>query len=121
MSCIPSIESILLEIHQSFGLGSFTTKQKSSFAQLKRPLEKHRAQFRDIFDEIIQILEITDSSQYMNIISDIGHFISFQKDLEQSVWTFNANSKQILWQLLSHSYAPGIARNLAIWDIEESV
>jgi ferritin len=121
MSCIPSIESILLEIHQSFGLGSFTTKQKSSFAQLKRPLEKHRAQFRDIFDEITQLLEITDSSQYMNIISDIGHFISFQKDLEQSVWTFNANSKQILWQLLSHSYAPGIARNLAIWDIEESV
>jgi hypothetical protein len=55
MSCIPSIESILLEIHQSFGLGSFTTKQKSSFAQLKRPLEKHRAQFRDIFDEITQL------------------------------------------------------------------
>jgi len=121
MSCIPSIESILLEIHQSFGLGSFTTKQKSTFARLKRPLDIHRAQFRDIFDEITQILEITDSSQYMNIISDIGHFISFQKDLEQSVWTFNANSKQILWQLLSHSYAPGIARNLAIWDIEESV
>ncbi len=121
MSCIPSIESILLEIHQSFGLGSFTTKQKSSFARLKRPLEKHRAQFRNIFDEITQILEITDSSQYMNIITDIGHFISFQKDLEQSVWTFNANSKQILWQLLSHSYAPGIARNLAIWNIEESV
>ena len=121
MSCIPSIESILLEIHQSFGLGSFTTKQKSSFARLKRPLEKHRAQFRDIFDEITQILEITDSSQYINIITDIRHFISFQKDLEQGIWTFNANSKQILWQLLSHSYAPGIARQLAIWNIEENV
>lgn len=121
MSCIPTIESILLEIHQSFGLGSFTTKQKSSFATLKRPIDKHREQFRKIFDEIVQILEITDSSQYMNIIADLEHFISFQKDLEQSVWTFNANSKQILWQLLSHSYAPGIARMLAIWNIEESV
>lgn len=121
MSSIPSIESILLEIHQSFGLGSFTTKQKSSFARLKRPLEKHRAQFREIFDEIAQILEITDSSQYMNIITDLAHFISFQKDLEQSTWTFNANNKQILWQLLSHSYAPGIARQIAIWNIEENV
>ena len=120
MNAIPSIESILLQVHQSFELPPYTSKQKASFAQLKRPLNKHYEQLNEILDGIYRALEIhNDESSCADLSNHIVNFALFQKALELKTWTFNADAKQVIWQLVSHSYVPGIARFMAFWNLDD--
>lgn len=120
MSCIPSIESILLQVHQSLELPPYTSNQKTAFSKLKRPLDKHHEQFIEIIDGIFRSLEIHKDAQACNDLTyNIENFAQFQKELELKTWTFNADIKQVIWQLISHSYIPGIARFMAYWNLED--
>ncbi|WP_371374884.1 hypothetical protein [Thalassotalea aquiviva] len=122
MSSIPSFESILLQVHQSLELPPYTSKQKSAFAKLKRPLKKHHEQFEEIMDGIFRALEINkDRDACIDLMGNMENFAQFQKELEHKIWTFNANSKQVVWQLVSHSYIPGIARFVANWSFEDII
>ncbi|MEW6984325.1 hypothetical protein AAD001_16850 [Colwelliaceae bacterium 6471] len=120
MNAIPSIESILLQVHQSLELPAYTSKQKASFAQLKRPLKKHYEQLDEILDGIFRALEIhKDELACADLSSHIVNFAFFQKALELKTWTFNAEAKQVIWHLVSHSYIPGIARFMAFWNLDD--
>ncbi|PKG93144.1 hypothetical protein [Paraglaciecola sp. MB-3u-78] len=120
MNAAPSIEAILLQVHQSLELPPYTTKQKASFAQLKRPLNKHYEQLNEILDGIYRALEIhNDESACADLSTHIVNFALFQKALELKTWTFNADAKQVIWQLISHSYVPGIARVMAFWHLDD--
>ncbi|MBB1445299.1 hypothetical protein [Pseudoalteromonas sp. SG43-3] len=120
MNTIPSIESILLQVHQSLELPPYTSKQKASFAQLKRPLSRHFEQMNEILDGIYRALEIhNDESACADLSNHIVNFALFQKALELKTWTFNADAKQVIWQLVSHSYVPGIARFMAFWNLDD--
>lgn len=120
MSCIPSIESIFLQVHQSFELAPYSSKQKAAFANLKRPIKKHHGQFIEIIDSIFRALEIhNDPQACVDLTYNIENFANFQKALELNTWTFSADSKQVIWQLISHSYIPGIARFMANWNLDD--
>lgn len=120
MSCIPSIESIFLQLHQSFELAPYSSKQKAAFANLKRPIKKHHEQFIEIIDSIFRALEIhNDPQACVDLTYNIENFVNFQKALELNTWTFSADSKQVIWQLISHSYIPGIARFMANWNLDD--
>ncbi len=120
MNAIPSIESILLQVHQSLELPAYTSKQKASFSQVKRSLKKHSEQFEEILDGIFRSLEIhKDKSASSDLREDIFKFAAFQKELELNTWTFDAEAKQVIWHMLSHSYIPGIARKVAFWNLED--
>ena len=116
MSTIPSAESIFLNIYQSLELGSFSSKQKNSFIKLKRPIAKHHEQLKEICDAIFKALGL-DSEAISSLTYNLENFVNFQKSLELSIWTYDANTRQIAWQLLSHSYVPGVARFMAFWNI----
>lgn len=119
MSCIPSIESILLQVHQSLELAPYTSNQKTAFSNLKRPLKKHNEQFIEIIDSIFRALEMhNDPQACIDLTYNIENFANFQKKLELNTWTFAADSKQIIWQLISHSYIPGVARAMAYWNLD---
>lgn len=119
MNAVPSIESILLQVHQSLELPAYTSKQKAAFSKLKRPLDKHREQFQEIIDGIFRALDIHDDAQAcIDLSYNIENFANFQKALELKTWTFDASYKQVVWQLVSHSYIPGIARVMAYWNLE---
>ena len=120
MNAIPTFESILLQVHQSLELPAYTSKQKNSFAQLKRPLEKHFEQLDEILDGIFRALEIhNDESASKDLSKNIVNFAQFQKALELNTWTYNADAKQVIWHLVSHSYIPGIARIMAFWNLDD--
>jgi hypothetical protein len=120
MSCIPSIESIFLQVHQSFELAPYSSKQKAAFANLKRPIKTHHEQFIEIIDSIFRVLEIhNDPQACVDLTYNIENFADFQKALELNTWTFSADSKQVIWQLISHSYIPGIARFMANWNLDD--
>lgn len=120
MNCIPSIESIFLQVHQSFELAPYNSKQKAAFANLKRPIKKHHEQFIEIIDSIFRALEIhNDPQACVDLTYNIENFANFQKALELNIWTFSANSQQVIWQLISHSYIPGIARFIANWNLND--
>lgn len=120
MNAIPSIESILLQVHQSLELPAYTSKQKASFAQLKRPLKKHYEQLDEILDGIFRALEIhKDELACADLSNHIVNFALFQKALELKTWTFNAEANQVIWHLVSHSYIPGIARFMAFWNLDD--
>jgi hypothetical protein len=120
MNAIPSIELILLQVYQSLELPAYTSKQKASFAQLKRPLNKHYEQLNEMLDGIYRALEIhKDESACADLSNHIVNFALFQKTLELKTWTFNADAKQVIWQLASHSYIPGIARTIAFWNLDD--
>ena len=120
MSTIPSAESIFLNIYQSLELGSFSSKQKNSFTKLKRPIAKHHEQLKEICDAIFNALGL-DSEAISSLTYNLENFVNFQKRLELSIWTYDANTRQIAWQLLSHSYVPGVARFMAFWNIADTI
>ncbi|WP_299265180.1 hypothetical protein [uncultured Psychrosphaera sp.] len=120
MNAIPSIESILLQVHQSLELPAYTSKQKASFAQMKRPMEKYYEQFDEILDGIYRALEIhKDKSARLDLSTYISNFSRYQKHLELNTWTFNADPEQVVWQLTSHSYISYIARGMAFWNLHD--
>ena len=117
MSTLPTFESILLQVHQSLGCPPYQTTPKRDFASGQKQLSHHIEMADEIFSAIFDALDL-DPSARSDIMHNVMDLANFNKNLELNTWTFAADKRQVLWTLLSHSYAPGIARIAAFWNLE---
>lgn len=120
MSTLPSIESILLQVHQSLGCTPYQTKPKRNFATGQMQLSHHREMAEEVFDAIFDALDM-DPLARADVLKNLMEFGDAYKYLELNIWTFAADQRQVLWQLLGYFYVPGIARRAAFWNLEEAL
>lgn len=118
MPTLPTFESILLEINQSFGGVSFSTDKKRKFSTRRMQEEVYQKMFIDIFEDISSKLKLDNNAKsdiFKNLLS-VNHFY---KLVELNTWTGNATKQQIIWLWLAYIGTPGIARHMAFWNIND--
>lgn len=119
-NALPSIEQYLLLALDCFGVSKFTSHQKKKFATTSTEFKKYTGQLHAVIDDLItELLGSSHDQSSVNLKTDIIGFLLYQFNLKKRVWTGEADSKYVLWQLLTHSYIPGLARAAAIWQLEE--
>lgn len=118
MSALPSVEAIMLEIHQSLGCQSYPTNKKNKFATGQASLASHTAMGGDILKAIFNALGIDPEAQ-QDAICNFMEFGNTYKALELNTWTFAADQRQVLWELLGCFYIPGLARRIGFWSLEQ--
>lgn len=116
MARIPSIEEILLEIHQSLGLKQRASTLKGDFSNLGRSPAKHQEMTEELLDGIFDTLGVGQVAQE-KARHDIERWRSLHKVLELRTWTGPASQQQILWYLLAYAYVPTLAHRLASWEL----
>lgn len=120
MSTLPLPESILLEIHQSLGGLTYQTTKKNKFATAQDSLAAHEAMGLEIVRSIFDALDFDPQAQECAL----GNFMEFAhayKKVELNTWTFDADERQVLWMLLGYFFVPGLARDVAFWNLEEAL
>lgn len=120
MSTLPSFDAILLQVHQSLGCVPYQTKPKRNFATGQMQLSHRREMAEEIFDAIFDALDM-DPLVRADVLKNFMEFGDTYKYLELNTWTFAADQRQVLWQLLGYFYIPGIARRAAFWNLEEAL
>lgn len=120
MATFPSIESALLEVHQSLGLkqGQSDTKRKFSSGQMQ--LLKHQEMGEQVLTGIFDELEL-DARVRSDLLNNLIELGNAYKGLECNAWTFGADSRQILWLALGYFFIPVIARRTAFWNLGGSL
>tara|TARA_R110001599_G_scaffold349587_1_gene578128 strand:+ start:6259 stop:9018 length:2760 start_codon:yes stop_codon:yes gene_type:complete len=116
MAAFPSIETVLMEIHQSLGLKQDQTKIKRKFSTGNMRLAEHTVMGERILREIFDELEFDGQARadFMTNLTELGNAL---KGLECNTWTFRADEEQVLWVLLGYFFIPGIARHTAFWNL----
>ncbi len=111
MAAIPNIETILLSIHQA--LGCPAPKKKRELKDMKRPFEIHQRELKELVDDVLVEAGL-DGSKALDARTNLKAFVHFHKTLEVKTWTFGAEFRQVLWDLLACVYVPGLARHAAL-------
>jgi hypothetical protein len=116
MATFPTIETALLEIHQSLGLkqGQSDTKRKFSSGQMQ--LINHQKMGEQVLWEIFDELELDEQAR-AGFVDDLVNIGNAYKGLVCNTWTFNADQRQVFWLVLGHFFTPGIARHAAFWNL----
>lgn len=120
MSTLPLSEAIMLEIHQSLGDQKFSTKQKRKFATAEGKLTVHNSRVVEILESIFDAFGM-DLSAKEDALKNFLEFAHAYKTVELNTWTFDADSRQILWMLSGYFYMPGLARHVAFWSLEQAL
>ena len=118
MSALPLPEAILLEIHQIIGGQGYPTTKKSKFATGQTSLETHKAMGEEILQAIFDAMDM-DPQARVDALRNLMEFANAYKFLELNTWTFGADQRLILWDLLSHFYVPGLARRVGFWSLAQ--
>jgi hypothetical protein len=118
MAAIPSFQSILLEVHQSLGLKLDSPKDKRKLAQLEKLLAAHIEIMTELIDEIFTALGM-DHSAMGDARFNLLNIGNFNTAVEQSTWTYEADTRQIVWFLAGYSYAPGLGCLVANWNLNQ--
>lgn len=118
MSTLPSIEAILLEIHQSFGGKGYPTTKKNNFATGQTSLATSQAMWLEILEAVFDALNM-DTDARMNASDNFRSFGDEYKLLELNTWTLDADQRQILWAVLAHICVPSLARHVGLWSLEQ--
>lgn len=118
MSTLPLPEAILLEIHQSLGGDGYATNKKNKFATGQNNLESHKAIGQEILQAIFKSLDM-DTQAQLDALDSFMEFANAYKFIELNTWTFGADQRQVLWELLSHFYVPGLARRVGFWSLAQ--
>lgn len=117
MATIPTFEELLLEAHQSLGL-KFEQKDKNKLPRLEKPLTSHLAGVERLLNEIFAALGM-DAAAQRDASANVLEWANYDKSVELETWTFKADRRQVLWQMLGYSYAPALGRRLAFWTLQE--
>ena len=117
MATFPSIETVLMELHQSLGLKQDPPSIKKKFATGTRRLAEHQKMGERILCEIFDDLEL-DGQARADFITNLTELGNAFKGLECNTWTFQADEQQVLWVLLGYFFIPGIARHTAFWNLQ---
>lgn len=115
MAVFPTLESILLEVHQSLGLEGHQTSEKRKFRNLEKRLGKHAERVGELVDEIFSSLGLA-ADEALDLLDDIEESANFLRAVELKVWTLDASERQVLWVVLGYILAPSLGRKVAIWD-----
>jgi hypothetical protein len=118
MSTLPLPEAILLEVHQSLGGDGYATNKKNKFATGQISSESHKAMGQEILQAIFQSLDMKPQAQ-LDALDSFMEFANAYKFIELNTWTFGADERQVLWELLSHFYVPGLARRVGFWSLAQ--
>lgn len=118
MSTFPTVQSILLEIHQSLGCPTtFSTKEKTKFSTEECSLQKLGDMGHQILSEILTILNLDPNSQ-VSATYNLEEFANAYKSLELKTWTFEANGPEIIWMLSGYFFMPHLGRRVAFWNLD---
>ncbi len=118
MASIPTFESILLEIRQSLGLERIQSKKQASLIKLEEPWKSHIEHMRTELGNVFDALEMDAAARHdceRNLLNVFG----FEQALARHTWTLGASQQQVIWHLAMFSYAPGLGRVLANWNLAE--
>lgn len=115
MALIPSLENVLLEVHQSLGLKRDPRKKK--YAEQKMQLDNHLKMTSGIIESIFDALDM-DEQAADDARNNLMEWSVFHNTLEQNTWTGSASEQQVLWHMLAYAYVPGMARRLAFWSLD---
>lgn len=118
MPTIPTFESILLQINQSFGGIGLSTNKKRKFSTRRIQKEGVQKIYKAIFEDICSKLKLdikAKSDIYKNL-SDVEYFF---KLVELNTWTGNATKQQIVWIWLAYIGVPSLARYMTFWNIDD--
>ena len=118
MSTFPTVQSILLEIHQSLGCPTtFSTKDKTKFSTEQCSLQKLGDMGHQILSEILTVLNLDPNSQ-LSATNNMEEFANAYKSLELKTWTFEANGPEIIWMLSGYFFMPHLGRRVAFWNLD---
>lgn len=120
MSSLPLIESILLEIRQSAGIQGYPTNKKDKFAKGQLSLDMHRVMSAETLEAIFDAFNL-DPQMQIDATYNLEEFANAYKYLELNTWTFSADQRQVVWDMLGYFFVPGLARRVAFWNMPEAL
>jgi hypothetical protein len=116
MSSLPLIESILLEIRQSAGIQGYPTNKKDKFAKGQLSLDMHRVMGVETLEAVFDAFDM-DPQMQLDAMHNLMEFANAYKQIELNTWTFAADQRQIVWDMLGYFLVPGLARRVAFWNL----
>ncbi len=118
MAVVPTIESVFLEVLQALDLDDLQTQKKKKFKKHQMSLAKHQRLIVEVFNDICRQLEL-DLQAKDDLVFSLNEAAAFHSELENSVWTFGADQRQVLWYVLGYSWMPFLGRKIAFWQMDE--
>lgn len=118
MSSLPLIESILLEIRQSAGIQGYPTNKKDKFAKGQLSLDMHRVMGTETLEAIFDAFNL-DPQMQIDATYNLEEVANAYKYIELNTWTFAADQRQIVWDMLGYFLVPGLARRVAFWNLAQ--
>jgi hypothetical protein len=115
MAAIPNLEGLLLSIHAI--LGCPAPRKKQELKDLRRPFDIHLRELGLLVEDILAEMGL-DPGATFDALRNLEEFGHFHKTLEIKTWTFGAEFRQVIWDLLACVYVPGLARRVAFWNLE---
>ena len=115
MATIPTFEAILLQLHQSLCGSPYSTKKKQNFVTGQVSLDTQWDMTSDILDEIFAALQLEeiDDLALGDATLHILNMPNAYKEVTLNTWTFEADARQIIWDILGYFFAPSVARIIA--------
>ncbi len=114
MAAIPNLETLLLSVHAA--LGCPAPRKKQELKDLKRPFDIHLRELGQLVDDILSEMGLAPRASF-DALGNLEEFGHFHKTLEVATWTFGAEFRQVMWDLLACVYVPGLARRVAFWHL----
>lgn len=118
MSSLPLIESILLEIRQSAGIQGYPTNKKDKFAKGQLSLDMHQVVVTETLEAIFDAFGL-DPQMQLDAMHNLEEFANAYKHIELNTWTFAADKRQIVWDMLGYFLVPSLARRIAFWNLPQ--
>ena len=116
MALLPSIENILLGVHQGLGLELELGPRRQRFTSQKMGLDNHLGLVSTLLESIFDSLEM-DPQARKDAMGNLMEWATFHKNLELNTWTGNSSTQQVVWHFLAYVCTPVLARRLAFWDL----
>lgn len=121
MATFPTFEAILLQFHQSLYGSPYTAKKKRDFATGQASLDSQLDMTGEVLAGIFSALKLEsiDDQAVQDAEMHILNMANAYKTVELNIWTFEADARQIIWDILGYFFAPGLARIIANWNLPE--
>ncbi|WP_457650487.1 ankyrin repeat domain-containing protein [Profundibacter sp.] len=121
LATIPPFEKILLQFHQSLCGSLYPTKKKRNFVTGQTSLDSQWDMTGEILDGIFTALKLEniDDLALDDAKLHILNMANAYKEVELNTWTFEADARQITWDMLGYFFTPGAARIIANWNLPE--
>ena len=119
MALIPTFETLLFEVRKSFGLNDQkTAKGKSKFLLIDEDFVSHSELYQELKHDLLEDLELSpeDSSAMDTQFLSMAQHIT---NISQQVFTRSLSQSQVSWLMATHSIAPGLARIVAYWQLQD--